>query len=203
MKLRGISFILFLFCLSNLFAQHYRVGAGFTASLPNDELKFGGGFEMYVEYKTESPFSFRTGGGFAISKFKDANPYVSDISYSLYWLEGSLIYFPIKSDFEPYLGGGIGYYFIATEEFNIIKTFAGNFEPEELSNKFSFNTKVGFIYPLSESIKLNLQAKYLWFNRKIIVHSEEIINEEIRKKTFENDLDLSSVFLTLGVVIKI
>lgn len=203
MKKKILATVFFFLLITPLYAQHYRVGAGFIAGLPNDNLKLSGGFDLFVEYKTESQFLFRTEGGFAVSKFKDANPYISDINYSLYWLEGSLVYLPIRSEYEPFIGGGIGYYFIAHEDFNQLKTFTGEFNPQKLSNKFSYHAKVGFIYPLSKSFKLQIQAKYLWLDRKIIVQSEEIIDEELNRNTAEEDLDLSTVYLTLGVVIKI
>lgn len=195
--------VLFLITMTTSFSQHYQVGAGFTAGMPNDYANLSGGFNLFVEYKTDSPLSFRTAGGFVITKFNDTNPYLTELTYSLYWLEGSLIYSPIQSEFEPYIGGGIGYYFITTDDFKELKTTTGNYTPKDLSNKFSYHAKAGFVIPLSESIKLYAQAKYVFLDKKLIVHAEELINKEIQKSTFESDLDLSSVFITAGLILRI
>jgi opacity protein-like surface antigen len=196
--------VCFLFSMTTLFSQHYQVGAGFTAGLPNDNANLSGGFNLFIEYKTDSPLSFRTAGGFAVTKFKDANLYLSELTYSLYWLEGSLIYMPIQSEYEPYIGGGIGYYFIATDDFKEIKTTTGNYTPIELSNKFSYHAKAGFAIPLSKSIKLFSKAKYVFLDKKLIVHAEEFgVDKVLRNHTFEEDLDLSSLFITVGLILKI
>ncbi|MCZ7603011.1 MAG: OmpW family outer membrane protein [Melioribacteraceae bacterium] len=203
--MRKVLFILIIFIAATTIslAQFYRVGSGFVISLPADNVKFGGGFEVFVEYKNESIFSFRTNGGFVITKFEDVNPYVSDIDYSLYWLDGSVILTPFKIIFEPYLGAGIGYYFFSTEEFNEVSTATGIYFPQKLSNKFSYHVKAGFTIPLNESIKLHLQGKYLLMDRTIIVNAEEIVNDEIRKSTIEEKFDLSNLFITAGIILKI
>ena len=201
---KGIFIIsFFLVLVSTQTAQHYRVGSGFTVGLPNNNQNLGGGFNLFVEYKSTSPFSFRTSGGFSISKFKDSNPYTNGKTTSLYWIEGSLIYAPFQSEYEPYIGGGIGYYFITAEDFNEVKTLTGNYSPQELSNKFSYHAEAGFIYPISESIKLHAQVKYLYLPKEIIIQSEETINEELIKRTIEEDFDLSTIYITVGLVFKI
>ena len=203
MKKKIFIFSSFLILAATLTAQHYRVGAGFTVALPNDNQNIGGGFNLFVEYKSAAQFSFRTSGGFAISKFSDSNPYTNGKTTSLYWLEGTVIYNPFQSEYEPYLGVGIGNYFITAEDFNEVKTNTGNYSPQELKSKFSYHAVIGFIYPLSESIKLNAQAKYLYLPHEIIVKAEETIKEVVIERTFEEDFNLSSIYLTLGVVIKI
>lgn len=195
--------IVFIFAATSAHAQYYRVGSGFVVSLPMDNMKLGGGFEIFVEYKSESTFSFRTNGGFSIAKFKDVNPYVNDLDYSLYWLDGTIILTPFQIIYEPYIGAGIGYYFFSTEELKESTTATGIYSPQKLSNKFSYHIKAGFVIPLSESIKLHFQGKYLLMDRTIIVNAKENINDEIRESTIEEKFDLSNLFITAGIILKI
>ncbi len=183
MKKAGGIALLFLSFSFSTFAQHYRVGAGLTAALPADYTKFGGGFDIFVEYKTDSPLSFRTGGGFTIAKFNDENFYLNDLNTSFYWIEGSLIYYPVKTVFEPFVGGGVGYYIISHEEFNSIKTYNGNFTPADFNSKFSYHVKAGFAYPVHPSIKIQLQGKYVLFDQNMVIRTEELIDDEIMTNT--------------------
>lgn len=199
--MRKITLVLLI--VLSVSAQHYRAGAGFTAGLPNDNSKVNGGFNIFLEYLTESPLSFRTSGGFAITKFSDSNPYLNDVNYWLYWIEGSLMYFPIQSDWQPYLGGGIGYYIINTEELNEVRTTTGNYIPQALSSKVSYHIKAGFSYPIQESIRLHIGGKYLFLKEKFIVEGEEIIDNQVRSNSSETEIDLSTLYLTLGVILRI
>lgn len=199
---RLILVFLILFSMS-ISAQHYRVGSGLVMGLPNDYAKASGGFGLFVEYKSESEISFRSEAGFTITNFKEENVYLADRFYALYWLEGSLVYYPFITEYEPFISGGIGYYFFSTNDFNKISTATQRLEPGQFSNKFSYHIKTGFALPLSGSIKLIFQTKYLLLKQNLIVLSEELINDSIRKRTFDSELDLSTIFITVGAIIKI
>jgi len=199
---RVILIFLILFSLP-VSAQHYRVGSGLVMGLPNDYAKASGGFGLFVEYKSESKISFRSDAGFTITSFKDENVYLADRFYALYWLEGSLVYYPFITEYEPFISGGIGYYFFSTKDFHTISTANQTFEPGQFSNKFSYHIKTGFVFPLNENIKLFFQAKYLLLKQNLLVLSEELINDEIRKRTLDSELDLNIIFIKVGTIIKI
>ncbi len=203
-KTGGLKVFLFFILLTSLFAQQYRVGAGFSAGLPTDNTKAAAGFDVFVEYFSESLFSFRTGGGFSTTKFTDSNIYLDDVNYQLYWLEGTLTYYPLRTnEFVPYIGAGVGYYMISQDDFNEVRTYLGNFQPQNFSSKFSYHAVTGFVIPVHQSIKIHLQGKYLLFKQNLVIQVEEFIDGEIRPSSIESDVDLSTFYITAGVIINI
>jgi hypothetical protein len=200
---RTTAVIIFFVIVVSLSAQHYRAGAGLTAGFPNDYAKAYGGFDLFIEYIHESPLFFRTSGGFAVTKFSDYDPYIHDVKYSLYWIEGSLMYLLLKSDAELYIGGGIGYYIINAEDFNEVQTFTGHYIPKEFSNKVSYHIKAGLSYPIHRCVKLHFQAKYLFLKENLVVEEEEIVNDKVIRNSWETEIDFSTLFVTLGIILKI
>jgi len=195
-------FIYFVIVLS-LSAQNYRAGAGYTAGLENDFVKPSGGFDFFLEYISESPLFFRTSGGFTNTKFSDSSPFLNDVKYSLYWIEGSLMYLVVKSKAEPYIGAGIGYYIINTEDFNEIKTETGNYIPQEFSSKVSYHLRAGISYPIHRSVKLHFQAKYLFLKENLVVDGEEIVDDNTLRNSSDTQIDLSTLYITIGIILKI
>lgn len=195
--------ILFFLVYSFSYSQHYRVGAGFGTSLPTSYTEIGGGVNFFVEYISTSPFSFRTSGGFAISKFNNENHYLEGKNYFLYWLEGSLMYYPFKEGMEIGLGPGFGYYAFDHEEFNAFENSISVYVPGGFSNKITYHIYLSLSYPVHESIKLNLQAKYLFLYQNLVAAGTELVNNELIQRTIDNEFNLSNLNIFVGVILRI
>lgn len=177
--------------------SHYAVGGGISFATANSNVKGGPGFNAFMDFWPSNSMLIKASiGRYAADTKVDI---ISEGSYALLWLEGSLLYSGSGGSIRPYGGAGGGYYAFSHELSSELQDDLANIGvtiEEKIPSVFGFNIRGGLNIDLNPALQLNTDVKFVFLSAKV----EQTITDIFGSQTFEGDLGLNTVIISVGLM---
>ncbi len=195
--------ILFLVLTTKIFfAQKIFIGGNGTIGIINKNSTSGLGISINVEYCYDYiPFSFRLSTKCYYSEFSNSQLYLATYDYILKTIELNILYIPIRKEFGPYLGFGLGYDFVNVElsgNVNIIHNlYVISNNPQ---NTFNYNFILGAHFLPEKTLSTFIELLYSVMELKYDIELED----EYSNRFFRNStIILNRLSLNIGIRIRL
>lgn len=199
-----------LLLTSICYSQSFFIGGGLSVASDNDNTDGGIGFNAFFGYELSGKALVKGSIGRYTSDAK--MNILMEGDYSLLWLEGSYLR-TLRASFlrmgpepkiKPYGGAGGGYYLFEHEISPYIQTLlsqAGIEWNEEIQNTFGVHIRGGLDFELSPTIMINIDLKYNYLKPKVDIETMELEMDIL--ETFEEEIDLSTIIISVGLKVSI
>jgi len=182
-------FILLL--ASSVFCQQFTFVSNAEVGIINKNQEYLLGSEIHLLYNLNESIDLGPSFGASITSLEGRLGNYSGYSANLGLL---LLYYPIKTNIRPFIGGGLLY------NFNFIEAGGNNpFGTSKLHNAIGYEILFGVQNKLKEHLKLNIGLKYQYQNPYFSFDSYDL---EI-KNSFRANYEISSLdlFIALALIL--
>lgn len=194
-------FLMIMLFNSEPFAQNIKVGGTADILVGGKNISYMFGPNLIVEYRFENlPLSVLGNTHFYLSEISNEERYLSNFTYTTFGVGASIYYYPISWAIEPYLGFGVmlntnnisqpgNAHFIDGKQISLRK----------VDNNISTDIIFGLLFSANTPINIIFESSYRISKPKSEIALISYPSVEIIK----NNLDFNSVFIKIGLIVKI